>query len=99
MGAVGAVAPTIFSQWVQAMYSAPTIYFGTKTLLLLKHRRNLMAKNVRHTRVNIAVKIMRKHVKSIRYRFCYQVHSFMLPTALCRTQGGGPGGPGPPLET
>ena len=31
MGAVDAVAPTIFSQWVQTMYSAPTILWSQTT--------------------------------------------------------------------
>ena len=30
MGAVGAAAPTIFSQWVQIIYSAPTIRRGSR---------------------------------------------------------------------
>ena len=76
MGAVGAAAPTIFCQWVQKMYSAPTI-FSSKTPFssIHKHRRSSMTKSFRNTRVNIAVKVVGKHVKIIRYRF---YHSFML---------------------
>ena len=38
MGAVGAAAPTIFSHWLQIMYSATTIFWSNTTFSLPIHQ-------------------------------------------------------------
>ena len=67
MGAAGAAAPTIFSQWVQTMYSAPTIFWNKSILSitesqktncfmnkLSQYQSNLV--NISQYQVNIRVK-------------------------------------------
>ena len=39
MGAVGAAAPTIFSQWVQTMHHGPTILWIKNALFIIKSQK------------------------------------------------------------
>ena len=58
MGAVGAAAPTISSQWVQTMYSAPTIFWNKNTVFITESQQTSCLMNkFRNTLANITVNV------------------------------------------
>ena len=71
MGSVGAAAPTIIWQWVQTMYSAPTI-FTSKTPFHSKQKKNHSFLSARITCIGISFNIDR----DIEILFCFSLQFF-----------------------